>query len=415
MCWLVLKSKNKIIKEEYIDRAALFNKDGFGIARIKDGKLHVSKTLDLNEFKTELAQLDDVECLIHMRAASIGGVSIDNVHPFETSSGVMFHNGTISSFRGKTDKCAITGCEDSDTKALADLIAECTYTKITDIVPLIQHIITKTANKLAFMENDGTVIIMNKHLGQEEDGIWFSNDYHLPTVYTKYDSWNNYDFEKVTKVFVYGTLKQGYSNNYLLNQAVFAGKATSLSPFYMVGKGMSFPYVLGKGYEFPNTKAQAHFIKGEMYTVTDAVLARLDALEGCPSHYKRDTAWFKSSETGVMEECYIYVKTSVTEDDLSKEMLVEWTNGNMQNNTQAILDLSDKIEEYKLAIKALPTYTEEELSTFTMTKLQDIYDDYSILFYGEVDEGYLLPKTKDLMIPAIICLRENIQDEYLSL
>lgn len=408
MCWLVHKPAGKVIPADYITRAASFNKDGFGIARIKDGVLNVFKTLDLTEFTTELSTLDNVECIIHLRAASIGGVALSNVHPFETASGVMFHNGTISSFRGKTDKCALTGCEDSDTKALADLIASCRYERLSDIQPLIQHIITTTSNKLAFMEKDGTVIIMNKNLGEEEDTIWYSNDYHKTPTYT-YNSWQSkysYNKEQITKVFVYGTLKSGHSNNRLLEYSTFVGKGSSLGLMYMIGKGMGFPYVLGKSYDFPHTKAVAKAINGEVYEVTETTLAALDALEGCPSHYTRETCYVRIKETGKIEECYIYVKSSVTESHLAQEMITEWP---------VIDSTSKRIEKYIKEVDTMEFFTQEELELKSLPTLQDIFDECSELFYGETEPDYLVPKTEKALIEAILGLYADIRDEYTSL
>ena len=320
----------------------------------------------------------------------------------------MFHNGTISSFRGKTDKCALTGCEDSDTKALADLIASCRYERLSDIQPLIQHIITTTSNKLAFMEKDGTVIIMNKNLGEEEDTIWYSNDYHKTPTYT-YNSWQSkysYNKEQITKVFVYGTLKSGHSNNRLLEYSTFVGKGSSLGLMYMIGKGMGFPYVLGKSYDFPHTKAVAKAINGEVYEVTETTLAALDALEGCPSHYTRETCYVRIKETGKIEECYIYVKSSVTESHLAQEMITEWP---------VIDSTSKRIEKYIKEVDTMKFFTQEELELKSLPTLQDIFDECSELFYGETEPDYLVPKTEKALIEAILGLYADIRDEYTSL
>ena len=81
----------------------------------------------------------------------------------------------------------------------------------------------------------------------------------------------------MTNVFVYGSLRQGFHNHYLLEKseqlyddAVIAGTMASLG---------GFPCVTTNG------NNQIH---GEIYSVDDETLARLDRLEGHPSIYCRE-------------------------------------------------------------------------------------------------------------------------------
>lgn len=413
MCWLVHKKPGKVIPEGYIDQAVKHNKDGFGISYMEDEELQVYKTLDLAEFKEKLGTLDDKEVVVHLRAASIGGVSVANIHPFKTSTGVMFHNGTISSFRGKTDKCPTTGCLDSDTKALADLISACNYTTISDIVPLLQHIITKTSNKLVFHENDGSVIIMNKDLGEEEDGIWYSNDYHIEPVYN--NSW--YNEITTDKVFVYGTLKEGLSNHGLLKDAEFVCKAKTFSKYYMIGKDRIFPYVLGKDYEFRDIKKEAHQIIGEVYKVDAETLAKLDRLEGVPSHYNKEIAYVRAIETGKAETTYIYVKTTVAESMFEEEMLSEWLPNDDADSSYGTSDddITNFFKAYKKKVEATKFFTEEQLRQLNNDRLEEIYDEYCELYYGAVQPSYMTPRTQAKFIEAITELAVDIREEYSQL
>ena len=80
-------------------------------------------------------------------------------------------------------------------------------------------------------------------------------------------------------VFVYGTLQQGASNHYLLSgsDAEFLGTALTADRYIMRARRspgrMGIPFV---------GKSQAvSRIKGEVYAVSDAVLKKLDQLEGC--------------------------------------------------------------------------------------------------------------------------------------
>lgn len=74
-----------------------------------------------------------------------------------------------------------------------------------------------------------------------------------------------------TDVFVYGTLKAGYGNNRLLKDSEFLGVAVTKDKFGMIGYGYPMAAARGLG--------DQRRIVGEVYRVTDKVLADLDRLE----------------------------------------------------------------------------------------------------------------------------------------
>jgi gamma-glutamylcyclotransferase (GGCT)/AIG2-like uncharacterized protein YtfP len=81
----------------------------------------------------------------------------------------------------------------------------------------------------------------------------------------------------VHRVFVYGTLRAGEGNHRLLAGAGFVGLARTEPAFRMFDLG-AYPAVAPGG----STE-----IEGEVYEVDDAMLARLDRLEGHPTFYTR--------------------------------------------------------------------------------------------------------------------------------
>ena len=89
------------------------------------------------------------------------------------------------------------------------------------------------------------------------------------------------DFEKFVEknyVFVYGTLKRGFGNHWLLENSEFKGECILHGNFEMYKSGM-IPYVIqteGDG------DAEIH---GELYLVNGYTKNQLDALEGVPHHY----------------------------------------------------------------------------------------------------------------------------------
>lgn len=299
MCWLFKKAAGNTIPAEYCREAYKYNKHGFGLSYSQDNQLQVFKTMDYNEFLSKLATLDAFEVVGHFRAASAGSIDLGNAHPFVIKSNTaLFHNGTITSLRN-SPTCPTTGCSDSDTKTLANLLESCNYSHISDVAPLIQTIIGDYGNKLVFMEHDGTTTIFNKHLGIEEDGNWYSNDYHIPIV-------TNYNY-----VFVYGTLKEGYRNNLWLGVSELEGDGTTSDKWAMI-HGPGFPYLLGR-------HPDGHHIKGEIYSCTDATLAHLDRLEGTPYHYHREVIDVDCGD--FVYPCITYVKTNIDPEDLEEEFI----------------------------------------------------------------------------------------------
>ena len=81
-------------------------------------------------------------------------------------------------------------------------------------------------------------------------------------------------------VFVYGTLKRGFSNHYFLEDAKFIAKATTKEKFPMVNIIQAYPYII-------NDVGNGHNVEGELYKIDDVILGKLDVLEGYPEHYDR--------------------------------------------------------------------------------------------------------------------------------
>jgi gamma-glutamylaminecyclotransferase len=82
----------------------------------------------------------------------------------------------------------------------------------------------------------------------------------------------------VDAVFVYGTLKKGFSNHHLLSCAKFIGTAVTEKHYALYEAGL--PYVI--------SGEQVSTIHGEVYLVDQVTLAILDNLEGHPNFYKRE-------------------------------------------------------------------------------------------------------------------------------
>jgi len=100
-------------------------------------------------------------------------------------------------------------------------------------------------------------------------------------------------------IFVYGTLKKGRGNHYLLNNQSFMGKGTIKGNYKMFVNRIPF---LTTSPEFDIKE-----IKGELYSVSNEALDNLDMLEGHPFAYKREQVIVHlNDETSVISEAYLY-------------------------------------------------------------------------------------------------------------
>ncbi len=83
-----------------------------------------------------------------------------------------------------------------------------------------------------------------------------------------------------TTLFVYGTLRKGQCNHHFLDRSKFLGNAKTKKKYALYGSGVPF---------LSRSRAVSQVI-GEVYSVDDATLSRLDLLEGHPDMYKREQA-----------------------------------------------------------------------------------------------------------------------------
>jgi gamma-glutamylcyclotransferase (GGCT)/AIG2-like uncharacterized protein YtfP len=102
-----------------------------------------------------------------------------------------------------------------------------------------------------------------------------------------------------TRVFVYGSLKEGEWNNRILSSSERLTTTKTLTKFALGDVG--FPYA------FPPSAVPAEYdhllypVRGEVFEVhTDKVFAALDSLEGFPSHYDRSIVDLESGHRAWM-------------------------------------------------------------------------------------------------------------------
>ena len=105
-------------------------------------------------------------------------------------------------------------------------------------------------------------------------------------------------------IFVYGSLKSGHGNNVLLQDSNFVCKAITVdSDYEMISLGA-----------FPALVDGDQYIHGEVYSVTDDILDRVDSLEGNGSFYQRKKAMVMSTSQPAGKSYYAWIYILVNQD-----------------------------------------------------------------------------------------------------
>lgn len=123
--------------------------------------------------------------VLHFRIATSGKIDLGNCHPFMIDKEHAFcHNGIIPAMAKKKSELSDTSW--FKTKILRNLPKG--WFGNSAITQLLEKYVN--TGKLVFMKDSGEVLIVNRHLGIEEEGVWYSNTsyqknygYYFPTNY----------------------------------------------------------------------------------------------------------------------------------------------------------------------------------------------------------------------------------------
>ena len=211
MCLLITTKKNKMVKKQYLQNAYNSNRDGCGFAHVGDSQIVIKKFREFNEFYNsyELAFKEyghSSEFIIHFRLTTHGETNgTFNVHPFRVHNDLVFaHNGIISNAKHDNKK--------SDTRMFNEEILQTFKTQFLikslsnqngniGFIKLIKQFIGHS--KLAFLDKMGNTYLINEHMGNWENGIWYSNSSHK-SCGISYGNYGGYSFNwnqsKKTKV-----------------------------------------------------------------------------------------------------------------------------------------------------------------------------------------------------------------------
>jgi len=117
--------------------------------------------------------------------------------------------------------------------------------------------------------------------------------------------------EAIDTVFVYGTLKNGYSNHGLVKDSLFLGEFSTNPKWGLIDLGL-YPAMVRGRFE----------VKGEAYGVSESTLERLDYLEGVDRGlYSRRRINVKDN-LGNKISAWVYIYNAIPHDTV--QLMEEW-------------------------------------------------------------------------------------------
>lgn len=192
MCIIITKPAAIKIKKEYLEEAFRRNNDGGGVAIALGEKVLLIKPLwKFEHFYKVYLKFEAHPMLIHFRIKTHGSKCEDNTHPHPIAKHLaMAHNGVIH-------KATIVG-DESDTRAfirqhIQPIVKDHGHHAVvtTDKLKLYDGEIG--SSKLAFINSLGHFSYVNKQMGHEHEGCWFSNySYKKSVVTTNHNTNSNH-------------------------------------------------------------------------------------------------------------------------------------------------------------------------------------------------------------------------------
>lgn len=179
MCIIIYHEGGDVVPEEHFDNSIVNHPDGYGLTYMnKKGRIIIYKNLDGGVLKKKYYDLVEVNntspFILHFRNATHGTPSTKNCHPFRIDKDYVFaHNGTVHPCIPHKENIG----DYSDTR----IFNEDVLRHLPDqwfmnqaIEELLEDYIG--ASKLAIMNKQGSVWLINGHKGTLDKNIWYSNE-----------------------------------------------------------------------------------------------------------------------------------------------------------------------------------------------------------------------------------------------
>jgi glutamine amidotransferase len=102
LAYPILEATNALVKQSKKDSRGYDHSDGWGMAYYHDGEAVVHKNVlpafkDV-AFREHAQKISATTAIAHVRAASVGNITLQNTHSFRYQNWVWAHNGTVRPF-----------------------------------------------------------------------------------------------------------------------------------------------------------------------------------------------------------------------------------------------------------------------------------------------------------------------------
>jgi hypothetical protein len=189
MCMIYAHAKGvQAVPEKYVRADWTVNNDGAGYCFARDGKLVVRKPYFklkhlVRDFYADHAMYGkDSGFVLHLRFATHGEKDEANTHPFLTDSGVaVAHNGILwtggaHAARGESDTAFFVRTVLAKREA-SELMSDDMGKFLSDVIGI--------GNKLAMLDSQGALRVVNDDMGEWDKGVWYSTPH-------KWRDWNSW-------------------------------------------------------------------------------------------------------------------------------------------------------------------------------------------------------------------------------
>jgi glutamine amidotransferase len=102
LAYPLLEAPNALIKQSQNDSRDLSHPDGWGIGYYCNGEPMLHKSVlpayEDRTFREQARKIAATQAIAHVRAASVGNITLQNAHPFRYQNWLWAHNGTVRPF-----------------------------------------------------------------------------------------------------------------------------------------------------------------------------------------------------------------------------------------------------------------------------------------------------------------------------
>jgi hypothetical protein len=185
MCVIIDRPAGVVVTKSMVEAATTRNSDGWGIAITrKNGVIEVVRGFGSKKAFKAVKNAGECPFVFHARLATHGVINVDNCHPFTILDGqyVVIHNGIVDAVPEVWTECSDTGhlaygIIEPMLNMHPEWFDDGTLAKFVDALAGYSKIVIVRAS-------DGKHCWINRHLGEDYDGLWISNRTCVPVVAT---------------------------------------------------------------------------------------------------------------------------------------------------------------------------------------------------------------------------------------